>query len=124
MSLQNKWKDVSGIGIIVVGILLLVMLVEYKSNATDIRQQADFANLVNQLSNEDVTILFEFISPVAGQNAWFVPEDLEVDNQFAGKRLLGDTGNDYICIDEIGLGSQTVYCVPLSNIASISFYSP
>jgi hypothetical protein len=105
--------------------LLFMVLVAATSGETNAQQQrSNFATLINELSGKDVTVLIEFVSPVAGQTAWFVPEDLSVDNQFAGKRLMGTTGDDFICIDEIGVGLQNTFCIPLSNIASISFNPP
>lgn len=123
--LRDAIKTLS-IAVVVAALIVVVNSVfgnlSHTVNAED--NDSTLAYLIQELANEEVTIFLEFDTPVAGQNAWFIPEDLSVDEQFAGRRLLGEIGEDYICIEEIGVGLQTTYCVPYSNIAYVSFNPP
>jgi hypothetical protein len=102
--------------------VLLVHSTSAISKADD--NTRNMAELLTSLSAQDVTLYLEFVHPVAGQAAWFVPDKITVDGQDAGQRQLKEIGTDYVCITENGIGLRNDYCIPFSNLAFVNFYPP
>ena len=120
-------RDVIKALAIVVAVITLIIAVssmsDHSSHTVDAESNATLADLIQDLADNEVPIGLEFVSPIASQKVWFVPDDITVNGRFAGRRLLGEIGDDYVCIEETGAGRQVTNCIPYSNIASVSFRS-
>jgi hypothetical protein len=76
--------------------------------------------LLNNISDNEVTITARFVVPMGGVEGWIIPE-LVTEGDIAGSRTLYEVGSDYFCVQESGQGSREIRCVPFSNIAEIAY---
>lgn len=115
----NRHSEMIWVCIILVVITLIPATLVRSSDAQ--QPTADFAALLSELDTVGDTVYIEFVTPVLGENAWFVPEDILLDEQIVGQRFMGEIGTDYVCVNNVGSGMQNTSCVPFSNIAFIAF---
>ena len=76
--------------------------------------------LIN-LRDSNTSAYIEFMVPIDGNPGWAVPEDFTNDaGDIVGRRVIGEIGEDFVCIDSIGQGRIITRCIPFTNIAMIS----
>ena len=103
-------------------VALLVLSTSTTSKADNNTQSMH--ELLTNLTAQNVTLYLEFIHPVAGQAAWFVPDKVTVDGQEVGQRRIKEIGSDYLCVTEGDIGLTNDYCIPFSNLAYVNYYPP
>lgn len=107
-------------------VLILTILVLALSTATmEIKAQnkdARMRTLLQQLNADDASFLVGFTVPVTTYHYWQLPGDIEYEGNIIGRLLIREIGDDYMCVDDIGQGITTIFCVPFSNIAYIQHY--
>jgi hypothetical protein len=59
-------------------------------------------------------------SPLDDSPGWAVPEDFTNEaGGIIGRRIIGEIGEDFVCIDNIGQGYTITFCIPFTSIAYI-----
>lgn len=83
----------------------------------------NFAAYLQRLVDENYVISLWFANPVNGKDWWELPTALKDENGVETQwERVKDIGEDYICIDQSGIGASFIFCVPFSNITFLEHY--
>jgi hypothetical protein len=97
---------------------ILVFVPTDRSNAQK-SKYAKLAEYLVHLRDDNFQFYIGFKTPIAGEVGWDVPEDIVKDDEIIGGRDIKEIGDDYVCIEEWGVGLSFISCVPFDNISFI-----
>jgi len=123
--LQNVIRPLS-FGFVFI-VVLSVVIFAFVPNIS--HGQAETTNTLRSyltnLRDNNMLAYIGLMTPIDENPGWAVPEDLTDDaGDIVGRRIIGEIGEDFVCIDSIGRGFTVTTCIPFTNIAMISQPAP
>ncbi len=123
--LQNVTRPV-GFGFVFI-IILSVVIVAFAPNISHGQAEATntLKSYLTNLRDSNTQVYIGLMTPIEENPGWAVPEDLtDTAGNVVGRRVIGEIGEDFVCIDSIGRGFTVTRCIPFTNIAVIRQPAP
>lgn len=114
------------IGLAIILLLAAVIFIRFPFSSQGQTETSDtLMNYFIQLRDSNRLAYIGLIAPIDGNPGWAVPEDFTNDaGEIVARRIIGDVGADFVCIDSLGQGLTVTLCIPFSNIAFVRQPAP